>query len=117
MLDSSDAAPLPGLGARGPQPSYLTSRRVDGALVLTGELDELATDDLEADLRAHSRQFRSTLVLDLSDVTYLCSRAVSVLVTTTKHLRAHGSELHLVAVDRCPAQQVLRICGIPHQRL
>ena len=117
MSDFSDAAPVLARTDRGPQPSYLTSRRVDGALVLTGELDELAVDRLEADLREHSRQFRSSLVLDLSEVTYLCSHAVSVLVTSTKKLRANDAELHLVAVGRGAAQQVLQICGIPHQRL
>lgn len=88
------------------------ARRSAGCLILSGPLDEVSVDSLREVLARYDSGGR--LLVDLRRVTYLASCAVSALVTTALRFRDRG-ELLLVAEAGSPAQQVLDVCGVPHE--
>jgi anti-sigma B factor antagonist len=87
-------------------------RHQAGATVLapSGELDLVALPELRARLRPAIRP-GATVVLDLQDVTFMDSSALSVVLTADRQLRATGGCLRLVNVAD-EVLRVLRICGL-----
>ena len=81
-------------------------------LVLHGELD-LATKSRLHDVATAQRDVSglATLGLDLTDITFLDSSGVSVLVELRNQAQERGINLQIVAVSR-PAARVLTIVGL-----
>ena len=86
---------------------------VDGSrLALSGAVDELAQVDLYAELLRGVPGVAVTV--DLSEVQYLPSVAVSTIVRAQQ---AAAYPLTLAARRGCIAERVLEISGIPHMQL
>lgn len=70
-------------------------------LVLAGEVDFDASPDLRERLAAHIKAGRRRLILDLTDVTFVDSTAVGVLISTAAKLRElGGGSLAVVCPER-----------------
>lgn len=81
-----------------------------------GELDLAATAELESALLAAPRGAGSELVVDLSEVTLLCSAAVQVLSEALRRDdRVSVGRTTLLAKVGTPAQRVLDLVRIPHR--
>jgi anti-anti-sigma regulatory factor len=80
----------------------------DGTLLVSGSVDELSVDDFRAHLR-QCLEASATPCVDLSDVDFLPSLAVGVLVGALQH---DPPELTVVARKGCIAAKVLNVCGI-----
>lgn len=75
-----------------------------------GELDLLAVPELRSRLGAVHR-LGAQVVLDMTDVTFIDSSALSVVLAADRRLAVTGGGLRLVNV--CPeVGRVLRICGL-----
>lgn len=90
-----------------------TARPTDGCTVVLappGELDLFATGPLRELLAAAYRP-RASVVLDLQDVVFIDSSALSVILSAERRLQDSGGQLRLVnpADD---VSRVLRICGL-----
>lgn len=86
-------------------------------LALSGDIDELAADELrDAIAEATSGGTRSATV-DLVDVTLLPSFAVGVMALTRRDLNQIGQDLELVAAAGSIAAAVLMICGLPFRTI
>jgi anti-sigma B factor antagonist len=75
-----------------------------------GELDVAAVPELRMRLAAAHRA-GAQLVLDLRDVTFLDSSALSVVLAADRRLAVTGGSLRLVHVS-AEVRRVLRICGL-----
>lgn len=81
-----------------------------------GELDLAATAELESALLAAPRGAGSELVVDLSEVTLLCSAAVQVLSEALRRDDRVGvGQTTLLAEVGSPAQRVLDLVRLPHR--
>lgn len=82
-------------------------------LVLTGAIDESSETAFTAALTgalADTPVDGRPLTIDLTDVDYLPSTAIAILVSTTR-----PAAVDLVAGPGTIAQRVLDICGLPHR--
>ncbi len=79
-------------------------------LAPSGELDLAAVDELRSRLLPAVRP-GAAVVLDLQDVIFLDSSALSLVVVAERRLRATGGSLQLVHVVP-EVLRVLRICGL-----
>lgn len=88
------------------------ARMSPGAEVLTvsGILDELSIADFREALRTALETSEGSLTVDLSDVDFLPSLAIGVLVGAWKS----GADVILVAREGCVAARVLKLTGLPH---
>ncbi|MBU2603071.1 MAG: STAS domain-containing protein [Actinobacteria bacterium] len=59
-------------------------------VVVRGEIDHGNSSDLQAEIDKYMQGGETTLLLDLTDVTYIDSGGVSVLLSTVRKLREHG---------------------------
>jgi anti-sigma B factor antagonist len=87
------------------------STRQDGrhALVaLRGELDLAAAEELRARLRTACEEARGRIVLELSELEFVDSTGLSILVEYHQETRMAGGRLILVA----PRPNVVRVLGI-----
>ena len=85
------------------------------AVAVSGAIDELSEATFRADLLA-AEDGSGLAAVDLSDVDYFPSVAVSGLVATLKTQKERGSQMAEVVVsDGCVAQRVLELCAIPHR--
>lgn len=86
------------------------SRRVDFTVVASeqdgrtvvsaaGELDVHTAPALQAELSPRSQQPNAVLVVDLTDVGFIDSTGLGVLVTTLKHVREAGGSLDVVVTS------------------
>lgn len=79
---------------------------------ICGELDISTAPDLRERLLAIlKRRTLSRLILDLSELEFMDSSGVAVLVNTERRARLLGSTVVLVAPQR-PVSRVLQICGL-----
>jgi anti-anti-sigma factor len=81
---------------------WLTVRTVsEGVTVVavSGEVDMLTAPQLRADVLPHLDE-SSTLVLDLSGVSFLGSAGLAVLVEASQHAKRRGAAFRVVAVER-----------------
>lgn len=77
-----------------------------------GELDDEVA--LREQLQSVIGDFSRPVTIDLSDVTFLPSLSVGVLVDVLRAARASGSEVELVADQGTIAHRILLITGLPH---
>jgi anti-sigma B factor antagonist len=77
-------------------------------LAVKGELDLYVAGELKDRMAEATDAGTKMLVLDLSDVTFVDSMGLGVLVGGMKRLRAAGGELHLV-VSAPEVQRILEI--------
>jgi anti-sigma B factor antagonist len=88
--------------------------RVSGTtpvVAVRGEIDVATAPELRNRLLEASQAGHSTVVVDLSEVSFLDSTALGVLVGSLKRLRAAGGDLPLVVTGRS-VTKVLEITGL-----
>lgn len=85
----------------------------DGRTVVAaaGELDVHTAPALQSELDPRSQQPNAALVVDLSDVGFIDSTGLGVLVTTLKHVRESGGSLDVV-VTSPRVLKVLALTGL-----
>lgn len=86
-----------------------------GVLCVEGEVDEPAATALRDTLAEATGQYAQGLTIDLSDVLYLPSAAIGVLVVAQQKVRASGEQLELLAREGTIAQRVLAVCGLSYR--
>lgn len=86
-------------------------------LVLSGDLDDLATPALRDALDEATARHTRSLTVSVAAVTFLPSSAVGVLASSMRRLEDAGHQLKLVAVDGSIAAAVLRIVGLPYEQI
>jgi anti-anti-sigma factor len=92
---------------------FSTSFLVESStLVVHGCIDELQTETFREALREASDDYSRDLVVDLSEVEFMPSLAVGVLVGAAKKCAASGRRLHVEARKGTIARHVLDICGL-----
>lgn len=89
---------------------YDAARRT---LVVTGDIDEVTGPRLRETLTSHVEPDAPTVTVDLTEVTFLPSAAVSVLVTAMRTADQVGTGFDLVATPGTISHRVLTICGVP----
>lgn len=99
--------------SRVPLPSCRISVDAPDTLRVEGDLDEMAVPALRSALETHGGV--AELTVELSDASYLCSLAVSVLVGAMRGAEAAGRRLVVAAEAGSVAQRVLAILVIPHE--
>ena len=77
-------------------------------MALRGELDLTGADELRARLRTVCEEYEGRVILDLSELTFIDSTGLSILVEYHQKTRAAGGRLALVA----PRPAVVRVLGI-----
>lgn len=80
-------------------------------LAIKGEIDVSTAPELRDRLLAVAQAGRRVVVVDLSEVTFLDSTALGVLVSGLRRLRAEGGDLRLVVTGRS-VTKVLEITGL-----
>lgn len=85
----------------------------DGIPVLTvkGEVDVSTAPELRERLLVLAERGGATAIVDLSDVSFVDSTALGVLVSGVKRLRSTGGDLHLV-VTQPHISKVFEITGL-----
>ncbi len=88
----------------------VTSRREGGRTVVTvtGEIDVYTAPDLRERLNGLVAEGRYDLVVDLSDLDFLDSTGLGVLVSALKRVRSHDGALRLV----CHEDKILKVFRI-----
>lgn len=91
----------------------LTTQEVDGHAVLRlkGELDIATVDDLRFDLRKARQTHGEHVILDLTELEFMDSQGLSVIVNCHKAVTAAGGSLALVA-PRPIVRRTLEITGL-----
>lgn len=100
--------PMPDYDGTGPAPLHLSSRRLRGDVVVVtirGELDSATAPQATEYLQQATSPSTETLALDLSDVTFLASSGIQMLVTALRTDHGVNGDLHLIA----PNPVVLRV--------
>ncbi len=82
-----------------------------GILQLSGVLDECEIDHLRAVVHEHTAGHTLPLTVDLSDLDFLPSMALGVLIHAMK---AGEGGLTLTVRKKCIARRVLEVTGLPH---
>lgn len=80
-------------------------------LAVKGEIDVSTAPELRDRLVQANQKGATTVVVDLSEVTFLDSTALGVLVSGLKRFRSAGGDLRLVVTGRSVAK-VLEITGL-----
>ncbi len=80
-------------------------------LVVRGEVDLSSAPQLRQRLLGLATAGPTTVVVDLTDVSFIDSTGLGVLVSALKRLRAEGGDLRLV-VNRPQIAKVLEITGL-----
>jgi anti-anti-sigma factor len=87
-----------------------------GALCLVrvhGEIDLSNAHEVSSAIGLVMGQEARRLVVDLSDITYLDSAGVALLLRLAERLRARRRELHVVVPPGSPVRRVLHFTGLP----
>ena len=77
-------------------------------LVVRGCVDELNISAFRQALREATKDYTTSVVVDLNEVTFMPSMAIGVLIGAMA--RAPGTHIH--AADNTPAHQVLKLLGL-----
>ncbi len=80
-------------------------------LRLSGELDLATTHRVEAELKRVEASGAQTIVIDLSDLSFINSTGVHLLVDAEARSRAQSNDLALLR-GSAAVQRVLEICGV-----
>jgi anti-anti-sigma factor len=78
-----------------------------------GEIDLSNAHEVSSAIGMVMGQEARRLVVDLSDITYLDSAGVALLLRLAERLRARRRQLHLVVPRRSPVRRVLDFTGLP----
>lgn len=91
----------------------MTSEQRDGHAIVTavGELDAHSAPALQAQLEPLTAQPNAAVIVDLTDVGFIDSTGLGVLVTTLKHVREVDGRLDVV-VTSPRVLKVLAITGL-----
>jgi len=91
----------------------VSSRQLDGCTVVSvaGELDAHSAPALEAELDPVTAVAGARVVVDLTDVAFIDSTGLGVLVATLKHVREVDGHLHVV-VSRPRVLKVFTLTGL-----
>jgi anti-sigma B factor antagonist len=98
-------------------PLCVEVQRLSGVAVVvrvTGELDTLTTPAVDAQLTDVQADLvgSATLVVDLSDLTFMSSAGLALLVTHHERCAEQGSRLRVVTGDNRSVLRPLRITGL-----
>ena len=96
-------------------PFTSTFDAASATLTVAGDVDEHNAAALREGVEKHSQMYSVGMVLDLSDVTYLPSTAVGVLVRADQEFAAAGTTFELAAAAGTIAERVLTVCAMPHR--
>jgi len=80
-------------------------------VALKGRLDVLASRDLEAQLTTVIDVGITTLIIDMSNLEYIGSAGLGILVTMGKKVRANGGDMVFASADP-NLVKILEICGV-----
>jgi len=69
-----------------------------GIVKMAGEIDYTVTPKIRAGLLAYIEKTQGTLILDLSQLTYLDSSGLAVFIEARRHLVDKGRTLQIVSV-------------------
>lgn len=78
-----------------------------------GEIDLSNAHEVSSEIGVAMGQEARRLVVDLSDITYLDSAGVALLLRLAERLRSRRRKLHLVAPRGSPVRRVLDFTGLP----
>ena len=78
-----------------------------------GEIDLSNAHEVSSAIGIAMGQDARGLVVDLSDITYLDSAGVALLLRLAERLRARRRQLHLVVPRGSPVRRVLDFTGLP----
>jgi anti-anti-sigma factor len=78
-----------------------------------GEVDLSNAHEVSSEIGIVMGQEACRLVVDLSDITYLDSAGVALLLRLAERLRARRRQLHLVVPRGSPVRRVLDFTGLP----
>jgi anti-anti-sigma factor len=78
-----------------------------------GEIDLSNAHEVSSEIGIVMGQEACRLVVDLSDITYLDSAGVALLLRLAERLRARRRQLHLVVPRGSPVRRVLDFTGLP----
>jgi anti-anti-sigma factor len=78
-----------------------------------GEIDLSNAHEVSSAIGIAMGQEAQGLVVDLSDITYLDSAGVALLLRLAERLRARRRQLHLVVPRGSPVRRVLDFTGLP----
>ena len=87
-----------------------------GAICLVrvhGEIDLSNAHEVSSEIGDAMGQEARRLVVDLSDITYLDSAGVALLLRLAERLRSRRRQLHLVVPRGSPVRRVLDFTGLP----
>ncbi len=87
----------------------------DGGVVVAsveGEIDSSNAAELRLALSERLPSTSSSLVLDLSDVTYLDSSGIHLLFDLGRRLAARRQQMRLVVPVQAPMRRVLELCAV-----
>ncbi|AQZ69632.1 hypothetical protein BKM31_56490 [[Actinomadura] parvosata subsp. kistnae] len=93
-------------------PVNLTCRRLPGAtlIAVAGQVDTTTSGRLEEYIDQHRERLDEHLVIDMSELSFLDSSGLAVLLAAATLARAHGAEVHLAGLQPMPAR-LLEITG------
>jgi anti-sigma B factor antagonist len=77
---------------------------------VTGELDLATASTFRAEVRG--RDASSRLAIDVSDVSFVDSSGLGVMVTSLDHVKGHGGELAIVTPEGSPVERLLQLTGL-----
>ncbi|MFC5825818.1 STAS domain-containing protein [Nonomuraea insulae] len=91
---------------------HLTCRHLSGATIITitGQVDTTTSGVLEDYIDRQRRNLNDHLIMDMSQLTFLDSSGLAVLLAAATLARAHGVSVHLAALQSMPAR-LLEITG------
>jgi anti-sigma B factor antagonist/stage II sporulation protein AA (anti-sigma F factor antagonist) len=78
-----------------------------------GEIDLSNAHEVSTEIGDAMGQEASRLVVDLSDITYLDSAGVALLLRLAERLRSRRRQLYLVVPRGSPVRRVLDFTGLP----
>ena len=78
-----------------------------------GEIDLSNAQEVSSEIGVAMGQEARRLVVDLSDITYLDSAGVALLLRLAERLRSRRRQLHLVVPRGSPVRRVLDFTGLP----
>jgi len=82
-------------------------------LRISGEIDVSNARELSAAIEAAVPNGILRIVMDLTDITYLDSAGVKLLLQLADRLRARRRKLRLVVPAQAPIRAVLELTGLP----
>ena len=90
------------------------SQTIEGVctLVVRGEVDLASADTLAAALEAAQQSDAERILLDFSDVAFLDSSGIRVMLAAMKYSREHGGRLRMSGGYTSQVQRVLEVTGV-----